>query len=168
MAADDEGRTSTLKLPKPTSGPNATLSQPLHIWFTHREEIPVVAGALDLFHGHSEKEAAMPLDRINPHRAWKTSEIIPFLGHVALERLQCDESVIDRPDGGETGDEDDQHKPKPVTRPFVRIIVNGSPQQHLLCNSGPGGSCPLQQFDDIVRALPATYGDLDTVCEEKD
>jgi len=156
--------TSTLKLPKPTTGPNATLSQPLHVWFTHREEIPVVIGALDLFHGHTKEESAMPLDRINPDRAWKTSEIMPFLGHVALERLECDERVLSGP-----GDKADKAgKPKPVTKPFVRIIVNGSPQELLTCNDGPGGSCSLGEFGDIVRALPATYGDLDTVCEKKE
>ena len=155
----------TSKLPKPSHGPNATLSQPLHIWFTHREEVPLVTHALDLFHGHDEESAEMPLDRVNPGRAWRTSEIIPFLGHIVLERMQCDERVIPgyRATFGKKGRAPPKDR-RPVTKPFVRIIVNGSPQQQPQCHDGPGGSCALQDFADIVQDLPNVYGDLETVC----
>ena len=154
---EEEKDEATSKLPKPSQGPNATLSQPLHVWFTHREEVPLVTHALDLFHGHDEESAEMPLDRINPSRAWRTSEIIPFLGHVALERMQCDERVT----ATTTKSPRDR---RPRTKPFVRIIVNGSPQMQPMCHDGPGGSCPLEEFADIVRDLPNTYGDLETIC----
>jgi len=172
------------KLPKPTSSPNDTLSQPLHIWFTHREEVPLVTHALDLFHGHSDESAEMPVDHINYDRSWKTSEIIPFLGHVAIERMQCDEDVV--PEAAllkhhkkhkkhhhkhHKGDKDkkpEHPEPEPVTIPFVRIIVNGSPQVHPSCNDGPAGMCSLEDFIELVQKLPSEYGDLEKICQVQD
>lgn len=168
----------TSPLPKPTKGPNATLAQALQIWFTHREEVPIVTHALDLFHGHTDEEAEMPLDRINYNRAWRTSEIIPFLGHVALERLQCDVEVVSQTSHkkkkGKKGKKGRKgRKPEPPTFPpntkaFVRIVVNGSPQQQPDCHDGPGGSCSLDDFIRLVEELPAKYGDLEKVCDKQD
>lgn len=149
--------TSSFELPKPTQGPNATLPQAFHIWFTHREEVPLVTHALDLYHGHDEATGAMPLDRLNPTRVWKTSEIIPFLGHVSLERMECgatDNEMLEE-GGGEA-------------QPYVRIIVNGSPQEQPACHSGPGGSCPLNEFLELVDELPKIYGELKEVCQQKE
>ena len=129
--------------------PNDTLAQPLHIWFTHREEIPFVTHALDLFHGHTKSSRAMPLDRINHERIFKTSEILPFLGNVVLERLKCSATKDEESAGA-----------------FVRIIVNGAAKVQPSCNSGPGGTCPLNDFVKIVDTLPGIYGNLDKVCRE--
>lgn len=95
----------------------------------------------------------MPLDKVNPTRVWKTSEIIPFLGHVSLERMEC------------AAQQDEEDAP---AEPYVRIIVNGSPQEQPACHGGPGGSCPLQDFLDLVEKLPGIYGELKEVCQEKD
>lgn len=113
--------------------------------------------ALDLYHGHDEATGAMPLDRLNPTRVWKTSEIIPFLGHVSLERMECgatDNEMLEE-GGGEA-------------QPYVRIIVNGSPQEQPACHSGPGGSCPLNEFLELVDELPKIYGELKEVCQQKE
>lgn len=150
---------SSFRLPQPTQGPNATLPQAFHIWFTHREEVPLVTHALDLFHGHDDATAAMPLDKINPTRVWKTSEIIPFLGHVSLERMEC---AID---GDDNDDEDGGNR---ETQSLVRIIVNGSPQEQPACHSGPGGSCPFEEFLELVDKLPEVYGKLKEVCQQEE
>jgi acid phosphatase len=42
--------------------------------------------ALGLF---NTSNASMPVDKINYERAWKTSDILPFLANIALERLEC-------------------------------------------------------------------------------
>ena len=133
--------------PKPTMGPNETLAQPLHIWFTHREEIPFVTHALDLFHGHDKASKAMPLDHINHNRVFKSSEILPFLGNVVLERLKC---KSDQP--GQDG-------------AFVRVLSNGSPKVQPMCHSGPEGTCPMEDFIKLVDNLPSIYGNLDMVCQ---
>lgn len=165
----------TSPLPKPTRGPNATLAQALQIWFTHREEVPIVTHALDLFHGHNEVEKAMPLDHINPDRVWRTSEIIPFLGHVSLERMQCDHKAIEQAQvdvskkkrkGGKSRKKQPIPGVPPTTEPFVRIIVNGSPQTQPSCNDGPGNSCPLADFIKLVNGMPAVYGNLEKVCQK--
>ena len=69
-------------------------NQSLYISFTHREEPPLVMTALGLFNNSAyypglDVNSTMPTDRINYAREWKTSNILPFLGHVAIERLQC-------------------------------------------------------------------------------
>ncbi|KAK9900897.1 phosphoglycerate mutase-like protein [Cystobasidium minutum MCA 4210] len=148
---------SSFELPKPTQGPNATLPQAFHIWFTHREEVPLVTHALDLYHGHDEATGAMPLDKVNPTRVWKTSEIIPFLGHVSLERMECAAAGADKKEGDDG---------EVQAHPYVRIIVNGSPQEQPSCHDGPGGSCPLHQFLELVDDLPSIYGELKEVCQQ--
>jgi acid phosphatase len=160
-SSSSSATSSSLELPKPSLAPNASLPQSFNIWFTHREEVPLVTHALDLFHGHDEATRAMPLDRVNPDRAWKTSEIIPFLGHVSLERMEC---TIDNGDNYSDGSRDGTD----VKHPFVRIIVNGSPHQQPICHDGPGGSCPLSKFLKIVEELPGIFGTVKEVCQQKE
>lgn len=104
--------------------------------------------ALDFFRGHSQESKAMPLTRINHDRVFKSSEILPFLGNVVLERLKCQSEQAGRPDA------------------FVRALVNGSPQAMPACNSGPGGTCPLDEFVKLVDTLPGIYGNLEKVCKK--
>lgn len=117
----------------------------------------------------------MPLDHINPDRVWRTSEIIPFLGHVSLERMQCDHKAIEQAQvdvskkkrkGGKGRKKQPIPGVPPTTEPFVRIIVNGSPQTQPSCNDGPGNSCPLADFIKLVNGMPAVYGNLEKVCQK--
>lgn len=104
--------------------------------------------ALDLFHGHTKISKAMPLHRVNRDRIFKSSEILPFLGNVILERLKCPNAQTGRPDA------------------FVRAIVNGSPKVQPMCHDGPEGTCPLDEFIRLVDKLPGIYGNLDKVCKK--
>ena len=96
-------------LPTPRRPPNDTSAdQDLFMYFTHREEVPTVMTALHLFRDDPTTTTTWPVDRVNPDRKWKTSRIIPFLGHVALERLHCEPKEHhhkrDADDDGEAGD----------------------------------------------------------------
>jgi acid phosphatase len=128
------------KLPGPGGSPNSTHTQKLFAYFTHREEPPMALVALGIW--NQTTVGPMPLDQRVDDRVWRTSHVLPFLGHVAIERITCD-------------DEQD----------YVRTIVNGAVQQLDHCKSGPGHSCPLQQFADFAAERMETYGDISGACK---
>lgn len=127
-------------LPGPGGTPNSTHTQKLFAYFTHREEPPMALVALGIW--NQTAQGPMTLDRRVQDRVWRTSHVLPFLGHVALERISC-------------SDEQD----------YVRTIVNGAVQKLDHCMSGPGQSCPLQQFLDFVASRMEEYGDIEGACK---
>lgn len=129
-------------------------SQRLFLFFTHREVPPVVATALGIFNssarcGYDE----FPTSHVNFARAWKMSDLIPFLGHVGMEKMVCD-----TPSEAHGGTEKTE---------YVRFIANTAPRPLPLCQSGPGASCPLEEFQKIVNAGLEKYADFDGVCGNK-
>merc|ERR1711988_1095539 len=126
--------------------------QRLFFYFTHREVPPFVATALGIFNSSSyQGRDEFPTSHVNHVRAWKMSDLIPFQGHVAMEKMTCDRADMNE---GEGGQED-----------FVRFIANTAPRPLPLCQSGPGASCPFETFQGIVRAGMDRYGDFDGVCQ---
>ncbi|KAF1988374.1 histidine acid phosphatase-like protein [Aulographum hederae CBS 113979] len=123
--------------------------QRLFLAFTHREVPPFVATALGIFNSSSAAREEFPTDHINWTRAWKMSDLIPFLGHVGLERMRCDAR------SGMEGD-------------FVRVISNSAPRPIPRCQHGPGGSCPGREFQEFIREGEERYGDFHGVCDEKE
>lgn len=116
--------------------------------FTHREVPPFVATAMGIFNSSSPAVEEFPTDRINWVRAWKMSDLIPFLGHVGMERITCD----GRPDA-DKGD-------------YIRFVANTAPRPIPECQSGPGASCPFSEFKQIVSAGAEKYADFHSVCGE--
>lgn len=131
-------------LPPPSAPPDATHTQLLFTAFTHREEPPFALVALGLW---NTTDADLPLDRMPEKRLWKTSHVIPFLGHVALERIGCSN---DRKED------------------YVRVMVNGAPQQLPACHDGPGGSCSLDDFEAFVKERVELYKDFDGACKKEE
>ncbi|KAI1267328.1 histidine acid phosphatase [Xylariaceae sp. FL1019] len=111
----------------------------MYVSFTHRELPPMVMVAMGLFNnsdfGGSESAIndTMPLDRINYRRAWKSSHVLPFLGNLAIERLNCTGSY-----GFEDGD-------------YYRALVNSAPQPMPDCADGPGTSCSRTGFEQYLQ-----------------
>ncbi|KAL1940701.1 hypothetical protein VTO73DRAFT_7742 [Trametes versicolor] len=141
----------------------ATFNQSLYISFSHREEPPLVLTALGLFNNSAyypalDVNSTMPADRINSARAWRTSEILPFLGHVGIERLQCGNATIDSASGG-AGAEDVGEDGA-----YVRVLVNGAPIPVPECQDGPGASCALASFGEYIAQRAAVYGDFIGAC----
>ena len=127
-------------------------TQPLWFSFTHREEPTFVLTALNLFNNSayspsSNVNETMPTSEINFSRAWKTSNILPFLGHVALERLECEPSI-----------------PSFTTDAYVRVLVNSAPIPIPGCQTGPAASCPLSDFVSYVQERNVIYGDFTGRC----
>ncbi|KAI0718054.1 phosphoglycerate mutase-like protein [Cerioporus squamosus] len=133
----------------------STFNQSLYISFTHREEPPLIMTALNL--------STTP-HRINYAREWKTSDILPFLGHVGIERLQCANATIDSGSGSNSTMSDDGAEDVWDNGAFVRVLVNGSPIPISECQDGPGDSCALGSFADYIQQRVAQYGDFIGAC----
>ncbi|EMT66634.1 hypothetical protein ACKRZS_007169 [Fusarium odoratissimum] len=128
--------------------------QRLFFYFTHREVPPFVATALGIFNSSSrEGYDEFPTTHVNHVRAWKMSDLIPFLGHVGMEKMTCERPVAK--DGTSEKEE------------FIRFIANTAPRPLPLCQNGPGASCPFEEFKKIVSAGMEKYGDFDGICENK-
>ncbi|PLB36780.1 putative histidine acid phosphatase [Aspergillus candidus] len=133
---------------------DGTSAQDLYVSFTHREVPPVIVTALGLynnsdFSGANNANLTMPTDRINYHRAWKSSEILPFLTHVAIEKMECSA------DGYNHGD-------------YYRVLVNSSPQPLTECRDGPSESCSAGEFLRFVDERGVQYGDFGVACGDLD
>jgi hypothetical protein len=160
---------SKSKLPTPKVPPNATHTQlyvchqafsrsteenssltltSLHPHFTHRESPAFVAVFLNLFNDTSlpnPSSQTPPLDHRPLNRQWRTSHLVSFLGHIALERFEC---------------EDDET--------YIRALVNGREKVMGGCEDGIGGSCKWETWRDWVEERGGRWGDWAGVCDKKD
>ncbi|KAI0597534.1 histidine acid phosphatase [Biscogniauxia sp. FL1348] len=131
---------------------NAPTDLDLYVSFTHRELPPMVFVAMGLFNNSDFGGSAaaindtMPLDRINYRRAWKSSHILPFLGNLAIERLDCNGSY-----GFADGD-------------YYRVLANSAPQPLPLCADGPGTSCSRAGFEAYVREREDLFAGFSEKC----
>lgn len=127
--------------------PDRQVAENTQVWFAHREEIPLVAVALGLFNNSDVTPTpnindTMPTTHIPTFRLWRTSDILPFISHIALERLEC-------------GKEQDV---------YVRAVVNSMPIPLPTCRSGPGESCQLDHFRRFFDERVEKYGDFEGAC----
>jgi broad specificity phosphatase PhoE len=122
--------------------------------FTHREVPPFVATALGLFNSSSNAAEQFPTDHINWTRAWRMSDLIPFLGHVGMEKMSCDR-------GGALMGGDD------APTEYVRFIANTAPRPIPACQSGPGASCPFDEFTKMIGDGAEKHRDFHKVCDKK-
>lgn len=129
---------------------DAAPAQDLYVSFTHRELPPTVIVAMGLFNNSEfsggDVNETMPLDRINHRRAWKSSHILPFLGNIAIERLNCT---------GSSGFADGE---------YYRALVNNAPQPLPDCGDGPGTSCSRQGFETYLEDRTAMFEGFSAKC----
>jgi acid phosphatase len=79
----------------------------------------------------------LPLDRIPFPNPWSIGNIMPQSGHLTIERLACNSTVIS-PAGS-----------------YVRLVVNDAVIPWPSNQTGPGYSAPLDVFTDtITQNLP--------------
>lgn len=156
-------------LPEPKLPPNGTHSQLLHTFFTHRESPAFTSTILNLYNSSDASLGpaaglAPPLDHRPEPRQWRTSELVAFLGHIALERFSCDEGA----DVGSAKADGDEEDGAPS---FVRVMVNGQQANMHGCDDGPGGSCAWADWKIWMDERLERWSDWDTACtkeEEKD
>ncbi|CUM52718.1 uncharacterized protein AC631_00592 [Debaryomyces fabryi] len=100
------------------------LSNKIYVSFTHDTDITnYICGGLGLF----EPENPLPADHIPFFNPYVRSHIVPQGARVYTEKLKCSNGS------------------------YVRYIVNDSVIPINNCTSGPGFSCGMDQFEDIVK-----------------
>ncbi|KAF9693302.1 hypothetical protein EKO04_008788 [Ascochyta lentis] len=119
--------------------------------FTHREVPPFVATALGLFNSSSGAAEEFPTDHINWTRAWRMADLIPFLGHVGMEKMTCERGAVSGDGPGE----------------FIRFIANTAPRPIPDCQDGPGASCRFESFQNLIGKGAKKHKDFHKVCDKK-
>lgn len=167
---------STDDLPPPDAPPDTEHTQLFFPYFTHREEPPVALVALGLWN-----DTAPSPFKMDHKRKWKTSHVLPFLGHGALyfmslpavhRLLRSPWSVARK----RRTDFPSSHNPVALERlacpkeqeDYIRVVVNGASQKLDSCHSGPGGSCPLGDFKQFVDERVERYGDFEGACKKEE
>lgn len=147
------------------SGGSQTQSrdQDLYISFTHRELPPTVLVALGLFNNtefstESSINSTMPLDRINYHRAWVSSYILPFLSNIAIEKMDCSENYYVSSHSQST------NSSTSVDDTYYRVVVNNSPQTLPGCHDGPAESCSSSGLQNYLAGRAAMFEGFGQKC----
>ncbi|KAI1214424.1 histidine acid phosphatase [Annulohypoxylon truncatum] len=128
-------------------------AEDLYVSFSHRTLPTMAFVAMGLFNNSAFGGSAetindtMPLDRINPRRAWRTSEITPCLGNLAFEKLACKGSY-----GFTDGD-------------YYRALVNHAPQPLPGCTDKPGSSCSRSSFEAFIQERAGMFSRFSQRCQ---
>ncbi|KAJ6164594.1 hypothetical protein N7470_003266 [Penicillium chermesinum] len=128
-------------------------SQELFVSFTHRELPPTVITALGLYNnsaytGANNVNQTMPQNRINYNRAWKTSQILPFLENIAIEKMSCQSYGYD--EGS-----------------YYRLLNNAGPLAPGGLSGWTGRKLLSEQFHDFIRQRRELFGDFNKACGDK-
>lgn len=109
---------------------NSTDTGNLFFSFAHDTDLMRYVTALGLF----DKDQPLPVDHIEFNRFFLSSEIVPMGARLITERLSC---------YNETSKSDDK---------YVRLLLNDQVVPYPNCTSGPGYSCPLDTYLDIIES----------------
>ncbi|KAJ9125636.1 hypothetical protein QFC22_000598 [Naganishia vaughanmartiniae] len=162
------------KLPEPKLPPNGTHTQLLHAFFTHRESPAFVATFLNLYNDtvHEMPAASAPpaLETRPEARQWRTSELVPFLGHIALERFSCGIQDPTTTSSSSSSSSSSSVAARDTSNDYVRAMVNGKFERMVGCDDGLGRACRWDTFERWVDARLEIWGEQwwDEVCTKKD
>jgi len=119
---------------------------------TDGDELSVLCGNIapmneEAATNHKFTEAPLTADHILTNRTYITSRFVTMRGTVAFERLNC----------SSTSNSTESHT-------FIRLLLNDAVYPIPSCQAGPGKSCPLDSYVNIVEAKLAAAGDLISRC----
>ncbi|TCD67470.1 hypothetical protein EIP91_012331 [Steccherinum ochraceum] len=166
---------------------NGTLTPPpLMMMFSHDNNVPPILAALGVWNSSvtlpGQPETIYPLPVFNreddPARKFRSTYIVNFLGNIALERMTCTVNaptaeqqrlagVVHQANvlGGKLNLGASGNMSQPMNQTFVRFRTNEAPVALPNCTSGPGQTCPLDQFTQMVNGpLQAVAGDFVQRC----
>lgn len=115
-------------LDSPASADNGTA---LYMSFSHEVNILMLLTAFGFVNPASDLGYTNPVFT----NRWKTSLLVPMGTRFAVERLSC----------ANTTDPE-------VTEKYVRLVINDAVIPHDTCTSGPGFSCPIEEFVEISNS----------------
>ena len=103
----------------------------------------------------------LPTNEIQHDRLWRTSQIVPMGGRITLERINCP-AVYCRTNAPLYPNH--VYCDAPADENYVRVIVNDAVVHLSDCHDGPGGSCPMHDFERRVLHQGWAAGDFRRVC----
>lgn len=139
---------------------------PLHLTLTlasvHDGDMIPLLSALDLI-PQQTTPPELPTSVVAQNRTWRSSEFVPMGGRIIFERLAClaEQKCWNR---AEYGYPNHVYCEPLHNDYFVRIIVNDGIVALPDCDSGPGRSCPLEDFLARVKRRGEEVGDFKKVC----
>ncbi|KAL6249948.1 acid phosphatase pho5 [Rhinocladiella similis] len=101
--------------------------------FAHDANITPVLAALGL----DVPSSPLPNNSIPFPNPYRVADMVPMGGHLVLERLSCNATAVSK------------------SGTFVRAVLNEAVVPWPKCQSGPGYSCPLEDFAKIVDQIPS-------------
>ena len=104
----------------------------------------------------------LPATDVLHDRAWRTSDVTPMGGRVIFERLACTAPIRCWNNGPFYPNHIYCEPPREEV--YVRLNVNDGIVAIPGCQSGPGGSCPIEEFLEMVRKRGEEVGDFRKVC----
>lgn len=138
----------------------------------HDNNLPPIISALGLWNTSSQHNV-YPLSTTKPNsaRKFRASYLVAFRGYVALERMTCSSSSSThhtRANGKDNDDSQNDNGPRASSEPqeqtFVRVRVDNAPVAIPGCTSGPGSTCPLNEFVDFIEKRGVASGDFVKTC----
>jgi acid phosphatase len=93
------------------------------------------------FLGIITPENHLPVTHIPHDRPWRKSQVSPMGGRIIFEVLSCSENAK-----------------------YVRININDGITALPGCSSGPGSSCPLDEFKALITRRGSEFGEFSEVC----
>jgi acid phosphatase len=115
---------------------------PFYLSFTHDTSMVPVATLLGLFDGVPKIQP----DSFEERRKFKMTQYLPMGGRITIEKLAC----------GVPGSSE--------TQSYVRLNVNDGITQIPDCEDGPGGTCSVKRFVEVLEKQMAKAGDFKTKC----
>ncbi|KAE8829320.1 hypothetical protein HRS9122_09135 [Pyrenophora teres f. teres] len=159
-----DGPNATYKLGNDTFTPPKVMAS-----FSNDGQINQLAAAISVF----DDQQPLPGNMSLPDRLFRSSQIVKMRGTVAFERLSCKSSAPNN-----TTTYHYVHKKSncsastepatPAEETYVRIRINEVVYPVVNCTSGPGSSCPLLQYQKIIKKKREDAGDLTKLCNTTD
>ncbi|KAF9075328.1 histidine phosphatase superfamily [Rhodocollybia butyracea] len=155
--------------------PNGTITPPpLIMGFAHDTYLPPLISALGLW---NNSVLSITQRDSNPLREFRSGHLVAFRGYLALERLSCtpppplsNNTGVFHQAGVLGGSVVTLGTTTPVTNSttpklYVRVRADNAPVPIPKCSSGPGQTCPLDEFVSMVNGpLANAAGDYIEVC----
>lgn len=101
----------------------------------------------------------LPITHLDRTRTWRTSQLTPMGGRIIFERLRCTSTSTGNTNNP-NNENTNQHR-----NIYVRINVNDGIVALPGCETGPGKSCPLEDFLELVSKRGEEVGDFRQVCD---
>jgi acid phosphatase len=120
--------------------------------FANDGQINQIIAALGVF----DKEPQLPGNRTLPDRLFHSSRMTSMRGTVAFERLSCPAPGASQSCGAPSNNT--------ATDAYMRILFNDVVYPVVDCTSGPGSSCPLLEYQSIIKNKLDEAGDFAQMC----